>query len=219
MRLKNSHVLFAFERKLAHLLFNDSRIASIVAWRQQTLSDDFGEHPFVENTSLRRFGNLELVDFPSHNANGIREAEPFRVDPLLQGGLMHKEPNDVMGQKDAVHLLNYPCGFFATQRPMVVHALVRVHFIDHELNFPPLMVFGGQNPGRRLLGIQQRRDQAMPFAISFSCRIVNRIFNDTDADPLALFHSVVWRFIEFGDETAIREVFQRLQNGGRRYAA
>ena len=52
--------------------------------------------------------HLELRDGLLNDLQSVRETEPIRIDRRQECGLMHREPDGVMGDEQGVEFLDHP---------------------------------------------------------------------------------------------------------------
>ena len=100
------------------------------------------------NAGLSRGGERrETRHFSADNPYGMHERYSIGVHPALESRLMHEPPKGEMGHHQAVELLPDQIGRLASQGDLPA-AQMGFQFIKGGLDFPPLMVEGGELLGR-----------------------------------------------------------------------
>ena len=101
--------------------------------------------PTIMDQSSHEEGNvfcmrhLNLWNSSLHQGDGVKKAEAIRVDPLLEGSLVHQATQHEMGDEQCVDFLDDPNGLVAAQR-VIDEPLMDVSLINRDLNLPPFVV-------------------------------------------------------------------------------
>ncbi len=90
--------------------------------------------------------------------------------------------------------------------------LVPAQFVNCDLGFPAFAKAHDQFQGGILLGIQQRSNQPMRFAISWQQGIIKRILDHPHQDPVPSVAAGFRRWIDIRQERAVRQGTHRGQN-------
>src|SRR6266487_6824691 len=77
---------------------DDARVDALTAWEQWGRCKIL-QQALIATRYLVGTNHLELGDSILHHTRGMHKAEPVGVDPRLHGGLMHEEPDGIMGDQ------------------------------------------------------------------------------------------------------------------------
>ncbi len=105
---------------------------------------------------------LNLWNSSLHQGDGVKKAEAIRVDPLLEGSLVHQATQNERGDEQRVDCLDAPNGLVAAQR-MIDEPVIDVSLINSDFNLPPFVVGGHHFSGGSNPRVQKRGDHAMHF--------------------------------------------------------
>ena len=145
--------------------------------------------------------------FAPDHTNCMYEREPVRVGVGFQRGFMHEATGRIVRHDEPIELLADEIRCLAAQDDFGA-AQMGFEFVEGGFDFPPFVIERRQVLGRRLLVIQDGRDQAIDrFGIS---NTIQTIFDDAHHNAIGLVSPVALAGI---DAAEIRAVRQRLLTG------
>jgi len=128
----------ALEMKLRHSTFDHAGIGSTRAvWH--AARSNIEKQALIQGGVLRRADELEVVDSDPNEFDTAQEAQTGGSGSRLSGCLGHVGLDGVVGDEEAVGLLDHADGFLALQG-VLDEALVGVDLVDRDLDLPALMI-------------------------------------------------------------------------------
>ena len=88
---------------------------------------------------LVRRDHLEFWDGVVNEPQGMDKAEAVRINTSLEGGLMHQEADGIVSDDQGIQFLDDTDWFQAAQGA-ASKALVSVHFINDQFDFPAFVI-------------------------------------------------------------------------------
>src|SRR5689334_13552827 len=104
----------AFELKVGHFTFDDARVSTVAAGRQD-MTNNIAQEPTPQAVMEERVNQLEFGNGSANEVQRLNEAEATWVEVVDQTGLVHDEAHDEMGQEQGVQFLNDPHGLEGAQ--------------------------------------------------------------------------------------------------------
>src|SRR5271157_1727601 len=149
------------------------------------------------------------------NLEAPQKGQPIRVQAHGRGGLKHQRASYEMPQRQRIDLLNHPCRRLAPQVRRLGRSpwvLVGLLLVVDQLLFPSLVIEHDQFFRGVLILIREISDQHMNFSVTDPLRVVQRIADHPDENPIAILLTVVGRPIDLGQIRTIGQVSDRLED-------
>jgi len=149
-------------------------------------------------------GAQQLGGFPQ-DTHGMNETQSAGIEIHRQGGLVHEEPDGVVGQEDAVDFLEDAAGGAAPEIDESIQ-LLGFQFVVADLDFPAFMVQNHQFGGRKSWSIEQRGDQTMTLPVAWTFWIIEGVVDHPNGHSVGLTPTVAPGRV---DHRQVRSVLER----------
>ena len=143
--------------------FNDARIEAQTPLRQQPIlpTEVLGQAGRQISPGGGWQASSQQQSIGDH-FNGVGKTDAIGVNVGLLSRFAHQDTQGIMGQEQGVEFLQDRQGALAGQGALG-NALMLFDLINHQLDFPSLVIEQAQIQGRREQRVHQSRNQAMDF--------------------------------------------------------